>query len=255
MSVTRIVLLGALGRMGQATTALVATMPDVEIVCGVDITTAAAPFPIVKNLQNCTYEADIVLSFLPPTAEVQILEAVEYCKAHRLALVVCTTGLHASITGAANGIAIMHAPNTSLGVNLLANIVARAANILYESGFDIEIVEKHHNQKLDAPSGTAVMLANAVQNALADSTTLVYDRSKESAPRARNQIGMHAIRGGTIVGEHSVIFAGQDEIIEIKHAAMSRNIFATGAIRAAKFMHGRAPGVYTMQDVINNANH
>jgi len=170
--------------------------------------------------------------------------------------VLCTTGLPANIIAkvkqAAGKVAVFQSANMSLGVNLLANMVNKAAKLLYDVGFDIEIIEKHHNQKLDAPSGTAYILADAANQALEGKMEYTHDRSQSSAKRNQNEIGIHAIRGGTIVGEHSVIFAGRDEVIEFKHSAGSRDVFAVGAIKAAQYIKGKPAGFYGMQDLIDS---
>jgi len=152
---------------------------------------------------------------------------------------------------ASEKVAILQSPNMSLGINLLSNMLSRATKLLYDANFDVEIVEKHHNQKLDAPSGTALMLANTVNQALGGEMRIVNDRSNAHTKRERNEIGLHVLRGGSIVGEHSVVFAGLDEVIEFTHIAQSRDAFAVGALRAAEFIKGKPPGMYTMQDLIN----
>jgi len=257
MSVAKIILLGCFGRMGEATSKLAATMPNVEIVYGTDMVASQEPrsYPTSSSIGSCHTPADAVISFLPPGAADDLSAAIKYCIQKNIPLIICTTGLpqhiNQEIANAAAHIAIMHSPNMSLGVNLLASIVQQAAKLLYNAHFDIEIVEKHHNKKIDAPSGTAVMLADTVNTALGGNMQIVSDRSQTQAVRSRNEIGMHAVRGGTIVGEHSIIFAGQDEVVEISHAALSRNVFAAGALEAAKFIAGKVPGMYTMQDLIN----
>jgi 4-hydroxy-tetrahydrodipicolinate reductase len=179
---------------------------------------------------------------------------LEYARKNKLALVLCTTGLSEKdielVCQAANDIPVLRSANMSLGINTVMKLLQTAARILAASGFDIEIVEKHHNQKLDAPSGTALALADTMNEVLDGKYTYVFDRSKDLKKRDPKEIGISAVRGGSIVGEHEVIFAGTDEVIEIKHTAYSRAIFANGAIHAAKFLAGKAPGMYQMSDVI-----
>jgi 4-hydroxy-tetrahydrodipicolinate reductase len=181
---------------------------------------------------------------------------LEFGVERRIPLVICTTGLSpedsAAVKNASEKVAVFQSANMSLGVNLLVNLLGRASRLLYDSGFDIEIEERHHNQKLDAPSGTALMLADSVNHALGGGMEYTRDRSGRREKRGRKEIGLTALRGGTIVGEHAVLFAGQDEIIEFKHGAYSREVFAVGALKAAQFMKGKPPGRYDMQDMIND---
>jgi len=236
---------------------LAANEPGVEVVAGIDIlsTGDGLTFPIYGDINECAIESDAIIDFLPPTAEADTLAVVEYSVKKQVPLVLCTTGLSADINvivkKSSEKVAILQSPNMSLGVNLLSNMLNRAAKLLYDANFDIEIVEKHHNQKLDSPSGTALMLADTVNNALGGNMRLVYDRSQTHVKRSRDEIGVHAMRGGSIVGEHSVIFAGFDEVIELTHIAQSRDAFAVGALNAARFVHGKPAGLYDMQDLIN----
>ena len=228
------------------------------MVAGVDILPPAGglAYPIYSDINQCHTPADAVICVCPPTATADMEVLLEYCEKRQTPLVLCTTslpeGILEGITRAAKKVAVFQSANMSLGVNLLADMLSRAAKLLYDAGFDIEIIEKHHNQKLDAPSGTAYLLADAVNTALGGRLQYVHDRSKTAAKRSRNELGLHAIRGGSIVGEHSVIFAGQDEVIEFTHEAGSRDVFAVGAIKAAQFIKGKPPGRYTMQDLIDS---
>ena len=169
---------------------------------------------------------------------------------------ICTTGMsaevEAAIVKAAEKVAVLRSANMSLGVNLLSALLRRASRLLYDADFDIEITEKHHNQKIDAPSGTALLLADSVNAAMKGKMRYVHDRSQSHKKRDRDELGIHALRGGTIVGEHSVIFAGLDEVVEFTHIAHSRNVFATGALKSAQFLIGKPPGLYSMQDLIDN---
>ncbi len=248
---TKIILSGCNGKMGQVISRLVADDDSVEIVCGFDInTTQQNDYPVVDDFSKFDGKADAVIDFSHPASMDKI---VEYCKSTGTSLVMATTGLSADqieiLEDLSSSVAVFKTANLSLGVNLLVELVKKAAQIL-EGDFDMEIVEKHHNQKVDAPSGTALMIADAMSNVLKDKPEYVYDRHSVRKKRSKNEIGIHAIRGGTIVGEHDVVFAGNDEIIEIKHTAMSKEVFAVGAIRAAKFVAGKGAGMYSMQNMI-----
>ncbi|MCL1883976.1 MAG: 4-hydroxy-tetrahydrodipicolinate reductase, partial [Defluviitaleaceae bacterium] len=226
-----------------------------EIAAGIDIVSGSANFPVYKNINECTTPADVIINFMPPTAALEnALAIVDYSVSKKIPLVLCTTGmpdeLETAIQKAAEKVAVLRSANMSLGINLLSNILSRISQLLYDSGFDIEITERHHNQKLDAPSGTALLLADAVNAALSEEMTYTTDRSKTHALRKRNEIGIQALRGGTIVGEHSAIFAGLGEVIELKHTAHSREIFAVGSLKAAEFLRGKPSGMYTMQDLM-----
>ena len=255
---TRIILCGCFGRLGSAICRLAAPSPDVEIIAGTDILppSGGLAFPIYSDINLCQTPADVVVCCVWPSATADIEAMLEYCSNRKIPLVICTTGLSAKILEAvrrtADKVAIFQSANMSLGINLLANMLSRASKLLYDVGFDIEIIEKHHNQKLDAPSGTAYLLADAVNQALDGKLMYVHDRSKTSNKRSRDELGLHAIRGGSIVGEHNIIFAGQDEVIEFTHQAGSRDVFAVGAIKAARFMKDKASGLYTMQELINS---
>jgi len=255
---TKIIVCGCFGRLGSAVCRLAESNPDVEIVAGVDIVppSGGLKYPTYADINLCKTAADAVLCILPPSATVDVEAILGYCVNRQIPLVLCTTGLSADIIAkvrqAAEKVAIFQSANMSLGINLLANMIERATKLLYDVGFDIEIIEKHHNQKLDAPSGTAYLLADAANQALDGQLEYVYDRSKTAAKRSRCEIGIHAIRGGTIVGEHSVIFAGQDEVIEFTHMAGSRDVFAVGALKAAMFIKGKPVGYYGMQELINS---
>ena len=255
---TRIIVCGCFGRLGAVICKLSAAEPSIEVAAGVDIVPAARglAFPVYGEISQCATPADVIINCMPPTAEADTYSLLKYVTANNLALVMCTTGLSDGIEKelitASEKVAVLRAPNMSLGINLLANMLDRAARLLYDAHFDIEIIEKHHNQKLDSPSGTAIMLAETVNTALGGQMKMVNDRSREKTTRARNEIGLHALRGGSIVGEHSVVFAGFDEVVEFTHIAQSRDAFAVGALKAAKYIHGKPSGLYTMQDLIND---
>ncbi len=251
---TRIILNGCFGRMGTVLCKLAAENRDMEIVAGIDIAMHAdgQTFPTYSDILSCEMPADVVVDFTNING---IRGLCEFGEARKIPLVICTTGLTPEnwndINAAAEKVAVFQSPNMSLGINLLSNLLERAAKLLYDSGFDIEITERHHNQKLDAPSGTALVLADAVNRALGNKLRVVTGRGGGNAKRERDELGVHALRGGTIVGEHSVVFAGLDEVIELSHSAHSREIFAVGAIKAASFIKDKPPGLYNMNDLIN----
>jgi 4-hydroxy-tetrahydrodipicolinate reductase len=248
----RIIVHGCSGRMGQAVVALASASPDVQIVAGVD--TAPAPakasFPVFPDLASCGLPAEVVIDFSSPKALPALLAAAA---ARKLPLIVATTGLSAEdkglLAGHAREIPIFVSANMSLGINLMKELVQQAAAVLGGS-FDIEIVEKHHNQKKDSPSGTALLLADALNEVTLGGRPYVYGRHARSELRDPREIGIHAVRAGTIVGEHEVLFAGKDELVEFRHAAYSRSIFASGALQAARFLLGKPPGLYGMKEMI-----
>jgi 4-hydroxy-tetrahydrodipicolinate reductase len=206
---------------------------------------------VFTNIADCTVEADVLIDFSSPRALDGILA---YCTEKKVAAVICTTGYTeeqmAQIREASTRTAVMKSANMSLGINMLLKLVQDAARLLAPAGFDMEIVEKHHNLKVDAPSGTALALADSINEALDEKYAYCYDRSQDRKPREKYEIGISAVRGGNIVGEHEVIFAGRDEVIEFKHTAYSKGVFAKGAVQAAKYMAGRPAGFYDMQDVV-----
>lgn len=243
---------GCNGRMGQMIVGLVKDDPDIQIVAGVDpFDDGHNSFPVYKDIEDCETEADVVIDFASAKAVDKLLD---YCVAHKMGCVVCTTGLSeeqiAHVKKASEQTAVLRSANMSLGINLLLKMLKEAAATLAPAGFDIEIVEKHHNQKLDAPSGTALALADSINDELGGEYHYVYDRSQVRQKRDSKEIGISAIRGGTIVGDHDVIFAGTDEVITFSHTAYSRAVFGKGAVAAAKFLAGKNAGLYTMADVI-----
>lgn len=246
-----ILLSGANGKMGQAVTRLAEESDQVQISAGFDINTEQkAGFPVYDDLSKVQEPVDVIIDFSHPAMLDNILN---YAAAENIPAVICTTGLTTEqvsrIEYEAQNIPLFFSANMSLGVNLLIDLVCRAAKIL-ENNFDIEIIEKHHNQKLDAPSGTALAIANALADTLSYPAEYVYDRHSVRKKRDKHEIGIHAVRGGTIVGEHDVLFAGTDEVIEIRHAAASKEVFAVGAVRAAMFLKEQKPGLYAMKDLI-----
>ncbi len=250
----RIILSGANGAMGRAVTACVNASDDAEIVAGVDTNQIMlSHFPVFASFSDITCEADVIIDFSHPSVLPSLLD---YSKKNNVPAVIATTGLSdsqiADIKETAKAVPLFFTFNMSLGVNLLVDLARRAASVLYDSGFDIEIIEKHHNQKLDAPSGTAIMLANGINDQLDNALNYEHDRHSRRAKRPRNEIGIHAVRGGTIVGEHEVIFAGKDEIVSLSHSARSKEIFAVGAFNAARFIADLEPGLYSMSDLISS---
>ncbi len=249
----RILMHGCNGKMGQTITNLMKEDTQAQIVAGVDPYDGIQnTYPVFPSLDACTVEADVIIDF--SSAKV-IDELLDYSVEKQIPVVLCTTGLSEEQTAhmqkASERVAVLKSANMSLGINTLLDVMKKVAPLLADSGFDIEIVEKHHNQKLDAPSGTALALADAVNEGLEEPYAYKYDRSTERMKRPKKEIGIQAVRGGTIVGEHEVIFAGTDEVITFKHTAYSRAIFGKGAISAAKFLAGKQPGLYDMQDVIH----
>ena len=248
----RMIMHGCGGAMGHTITGLAKDMKEIEIVAGVDLKEEdSLGYPVFSSLEACNVEADVIVDFASAKAVDHLLD---YCGEKKMPLVLCTTGLSeeqlAKVKEAGEKVAVLRSANMSLGVNLLMKLLKDAAKVLAPAGFDIEIVEKHHNQKVDAPSGTAIALADSINEAMADQYVYNYDRSHERKKREKNEIGIVAVRGGTIVGQHDVIFAGADEVIEFHHTAYSKAIFGKGAVEAAKFLAGKPAGMYDMSDVI-----
>lgn len=252
---TGIILSGCNGKMGKAVTKSVAEAEGIEIVGGVDIYAEnLSGYPVFSSpagiSDDITKKADVIIDFSNPSALAGLLE---YAVKNSIPAVISTTGLNDAqinlIKDAAQKIPVFFSANMSLGVNLVCELAKKAAAVLGDS-FDIEIIEMHHNQKIDAPSGTALMIADSIKEELDESVKYEYDRHSKREKRTKNEIGIHAVRGGTITGEHQVIFAGLDEIITISHSARSKELFATGAITAAKFICGKPAGLYKMSDMI-----
>ena len=249
---TKIILNGCNGRMGQVISAMAAEDPELEIAAGIDMFDEGKnPYPVFTEIDKCDVTADVVIDFSSPKAFDALMD---YCVQKELPVVVCTTGLSddqlSRLEETSRQVAVLKSANMSLGINLLIKLLKEAAAVLAPAGFDVEIVEKHHNRKKDAPSGTAIALADSINEALGGEHDYIYDRSQRYEERSPREIGISAVRGGTIVGDHEVIFAGTDEVIEFKHTAYSRAIFAKGALQAARFLAGKAPGYYGMDDVI-----
>ena len=251
-SMVKILMHGCNGRMGRMITDIAANDGDAVIAAGVDTYTAVAnSYPVFEKVEQCDVDVDVVVDFSNAGAVDGLLD---FCVEKKVPVVLCTTGLSqeqlARVEEASRSIAILKSANMSLGINLLMKLLKDAAKVLATRGYDIELVERHHNQKLDAPSGTALALADSVNEAMDGAYHYVYDRSQVRQKREGLEIGISAVRGGTIVGDHEVIFAGQDEVIEFKHSAYSRSVFAKGAVEAAKFLAGKTPGMYDMGDVV-----
>ena len=249
----RVIMSGCGGKMGKVITELVAGEKEMEIVAGIDVADcASASYPVLKSLKECSVDADVVIDFSNAKGTDALLDS---CVEKKLPCVLCTTGLSAEqiahVERASEKTAILRSGNMSVGINLLLKLLRQAAPVLAEAGFDMEIVEKHHNQKIDAPSGTALMLADAISEELEQKPHYEYDRHSKRAKRDKNEIGIHAVRGGTIVGEHEVLFAGRDELISISHSARSKEIFAVGSVNAAVFLCGQPAGLYAMKDFVN----
>lgn len=249
----RIIMNGCNGHMGRVISDLVAKDEDAEIVAGVDIADAGIhSYPVFTDIHACDVQADVMIDFSSTKATDAVLE---YCGEKELPLVLCTTGLSEEqiekVKETAKKTAVLRSANMSLGINTLLKLLQDAAKVLAAAGFDMEIVERHHNLKVDAPSGTALALADSLNEAMDHQYHYVYDRSQKREQRDAKEIGISAVRGGTIVGDHEVIFAGPDEVIEFKHTAYSKTVFAKGAVEAAKFLKGKQAGLYNMSHVIN----
>ena len=243
---------GCNGKMGRMITGNVREDENTVMVAGVDsYTEEANDYPVFSSIDKCDVQVDAVIDFSNSGAVDGLLT---YCADNQVPVVLCTTGLTEEqlkrVDEASKKVAILKSANMSLGVNMLLKLLKDATKVLAPAGFDIEIVEKHHNQKLDAPSGTALALADSINEELKNEYKYTYDRSQERRKREKNEIGISAVRGGTIVGEHEIIFAGEDEVVKFKHTAYSRAVFGKGAVEAAKFLAGKAAGMYDMSDVI-----
>ena len=248
----KIIMHGCNGRMGRVITDLVSQESEVTIVAGVDkFGNSTGEFPVFDSIEKCDVPADVIIDFSNASAVDSVLD---YAVEKKIPVVLCTTGLSddqlAKVKEISSKVAVLKSANMSVGVNVLMKVLRDAAPTLAAAGFDIEIVEKHHNQKLDAPSGTAIALADSINDSLNNEYEYVYDRSTRREKRPEKEIGISAVRGGTIVGDHDVIFAGLDEVVTLSHRAYSRSIFAKGAIEAAKFLAGKPAGMYDMSNVI-----
>ena len=249
---TKMIMHGCNGRMGHVIIDLVKEDPEIEVVAGVDaFGENSYDFPVFKSLAECNVDADVIVDFSNASAVDGLLD---HCVANGIPVVLCSTGLSdaqlSKVKEASSKIAVLKSANMSVGVNALLKVLKEVSPLFAAAGFDIEIVEKHHNQKLDAPSGTAIALADSINESLNNEYEYVYDRSTRREKRPVKEIGISAVRGGTIVGDHDVIFAGHDEVVTLSHRAYSRAIFGKGAIEAAKYLAGKTAGMYDMSDVL-----
>ena len=249
----KVLMHGCNGKMGQVISRIVAETEGMELAAGVDkFQGISNPYPVYDSIDDCDVPVDVVIDFSNASAVDGLLDA---CVRKGLPVVLCTTGLSDAQIGkvkeTSGKVAVLRSANMSLGVNLLLKLLRDAAKVLAPAGFDVEIVEKHHNQKVDAPSGTAIAMAESINDARGGEYSYNYDRSSVRKKREKKEIGIVAVRGGNIVGEHEVLFAGEDEVIEFRHTASSKAIFARGAVAAAGFLAGKEAGLYDMSDVIS----
>ncbi len=249
------VISGCFGKMGRVVADVISKRTDIETVAGIDkVIPGELPFETVTDVRSITCKPDVIIDFSHPSALPGLLD---YAKLGGTALVLATTGYSeqdiSDIKSASSIVPIFFTANMSIGINLLSALAKKAATILGD-GYDIEIVEKHHNQKIDAPSGTALMLADSINEAREEEYHYIYDRHSQRKKRDSKEIGIHSVRGGTIVGEHEIIFAGRDEVITLSHSAASKEVFAVGAVNAAVFLAGKPAGMYSMQDLIEASN-
>jgi 4-hydroxy-tetrahydrodipicolinate reductase len=249
---TDIIMVGCNGRMGQMITNMVKEEEDCRIVAGIDpVNNRENTYPVFEDINQCTVKADVIIDF---SSAQGFEERMAYAADTATPIVQCSTGMSEEqlqyLRETSKKVAVLKSANMSLGINLLIKLLKEAAVKLCGEGFDVEIVEQHHNKKLDAPSGTALALADSVNEAMDHSFEYVYDRSQVRKQRDKKELGISAVRGGTIVGDHEVIFAGTDEVITFKHTAYSRAVFAKGSVTAAKFLKGKEPGLYDMADVL-----
>ncbi len=249
---TNVIMHGCNGKIGQTIVGLIADDDEIVLAAGVDAYDEGKnSFPVFKNIKDCNVKADVIIDF---SAAPAVDELLDYCVEQQIPCVLCTTGLSDAqlkkVEEASKKTAILKSANMSLGINMLMKLLKEAALVLAPAGFDVEIVEKHHKLKVDAPSGTALALGDSVNEALNKEYEYVYDRSQRREKRPQKEIGFSAVRGGTIVGEHDVIFAGADEVVTFSHTAYSMAVFGKGAVQAAKFLKGKPAGLYSMSDVI-----
>ncbi len=247
-----VILSGCCGKMGRTIAEAAKSDENICVICGFDkIADPDSGFPIYENPDDYDGPADVIIDFSHPSV---LLPLVSYAKERKLPIVEATTGLDEAqqkiLAEAAEVIPVFRSANMSVGINLLIRLVRQAAEILY-GDFDTEIIEKHHNSKIDAPSGTALMIADAIKETVDSDVRYIYERHSVRKKREKSEIGIHSVRGGTIAGEHEVIFAGNDEIISLSHTALSKKVFAEGALKAAKFIYGKEPGIYDMNSVID----
>ena len=245
-----VLLSGAFGKMGRTVASCLEKNSEIKILCGVDRANSVADFPVYSSFSKVEQKPDVIIDFSSPAA---LDDIIEFALKNNTPVIFATTGYSEAqtekIREISKKIPVFFSFNMSLGINLLSVLAKKAFSVLGDD-FDIEIIEKHHNQKVDAPSGTAIMLANAINEEAENEYRLEYDRHSRRQKRPHNEIGIHSLRGGTIVGEHEIVFAGRDEVITLSHSAASKEIFAVGAIRAAGFIYDKQPGLYDMSDVL-----
>ncbi|MBO4468205.1 MAG: 4-hydroxy-tetrahydrodipicolinate reductase [Clostridia bacterium] len=245
-----LLLSGASGHIGKKIAALCEKSEDFKVVCGVDRFNAECKFPVFERFDDVNIIPDVIVDFSNPSL---LGDIIKFAKANKIPCILATTGYSKEqielIKETSKEIPVFFTANMSLGINLLSSLIKKASAVLGDD-FDVEIIEKHHNQKLDAPSGTALMLADAVNSVNEGKYSYEYDRHSKRQKRPKNEIGIHSVRGGTIVGEHEVVFAGNDEVISLSHTAFSKEVFAMGALRAAKFIAGKPAGLYDMSDIL-----
>jgi len=249
---TKVIMHGCNGAMGQVISKMAKDDEEITIVAGIDVAdNKDNGYPVFTEAFKCDVEADVIIDFSIAKAVDGI---IDYAVERQIPIVLCTTGLSEEQLGyimkKSKEVAMLKSANMSLGINMIFKLAAQAAKVLAGAGFDIEIFEKHHNQKVDAPSGTALAIADAINIAMNHAYEYKLDRSQDRVKRGKNEIGIQAVRGGSIVGEHEVFFCGPDEVIEIKHTAYSKAIFAKGALSAAKYLNGKEPGLFNMANVI-----
>ncbi|MBQ3545743.1 MAG: 4-hydroxy-tetrahydrodipicolinate reductase [Lachnospiraceae bacterium] len=247
-----IIIHGCNGKVGQVISGLAKEDDSINVVAGIDVVdNGNNDYPVYTNIDECDVEADVVIDFSIAKA---VDKLIDFCRNRKLPVVLCTTGLSEeqifAIRDLSREVPVLRSGNMSLGINTVMKMLKNITKTLADAGYDIEIVEKHHNQKVDAPSGTALMLADTINEEMNCEYEYKYDRSTVREKRSKKEIGISAVRGGTIVGDHDVIFAGPDEVIQITHRAYSKGVFAKGAIEAAKFLAAKETGLYDMSDVL-----
>ena len=259
----KLLICGILGRMGKVTHAMIEETEGLTVAAGVDsgfdslgsgLPSFEHGYALYSSIIDCKTHFDCAISFLPPTALGESIALLNYCAESKKPVVICTTGICEKMLGkineASQKTAVLHSANMSYGINLINDVLEKVSKNLFDAGFDIEIVEKHHSGKIDSPSGTANMLANTINTSLGGNMDIVHDRSREHKKRGQNEIAVFALRGGGICGDHSIMFASATEVIELSHSVLSRSVFANGAIKAAKYLLGKEPGLYTMKNLI-----
>lgn len=247
----KVLISGCSGKMGHVVAQELAARSDATVSAGVDLQPSACDFPVFSSPAEVNVPVDVIIDFSSPAALSALLS---YAKNEKKPLVLCTTGYNDkqidALKAASREVPIFYSRNMSLGINLMIELCKKAAQVL-GTAFDVEVVEMHHNQKVDAPSGTALMIADAISDARGTEMHYTYDRHSQRKKRETNEIGIHSIRGGTVVGEHEVLFAGHDEVLKVSHTAQSKEVFATGAVNAAVFLAGKPAGLYDMSDLLN----